>query len=100
MAIMIQLIASIIFFVSLATLGVVLYRKMPVLVTLPKNGHHGFKKPGFVAKLEQQIKAHHFAIFEKKVPLHKFLSKAKVWILRIETKIDHMLHGIRKNAQE
>lgn len=97
---MIQLIAFIIFVISASTTAFILYRKMPALANLPQNGHHGLKKPAVVANLEKKIKEHHTYLFKKKMLLHKILSKARIWIMRIEHYIDTMLHGIRKNAQE
>ena len=97
---MLQLIAFIIFTVSTLAVVFILYKKIPVLVDLPQDGHHGFKKPALIAKIQKKIKHHHFHLFEKQMLLHKFLSKTKVWILKTETKIDHLLHGIRKKAQE
>ena len=97
---MIQLIVFIIFIVSAGGLIFLLYKKVPVLVELPENGHHGIKKPKFVLKIEEKVKEKYLHIFEKKTPLHKLLSKTKVWVLKTETKIDNILHGIRKNAQE
>ena len=97
---MIQLILLVIFFISLFAVFFILYRKLSVLVQLPQNGHHGLKKPKYIMDFEKKIKDHYFHIFEKKVPLHKFLSKARVWILKMENKIEVLLHGIRKNAQE
>ena len=97
---MVQLIALIIFIVSAVVLAFIIYKKIPALVGLPENGHHGLKKPEFIKKIEKKLKEHHFNIFEKQVPLHKILSKTKVWVLKTETKIDNWLHGIRKNAQE
>jgi hypothetical protein len=97
---MVQLIAFIIFIVSLGGLVFILYKKIPILVELPQNGHHGFKKPEFILKIEEKVKEKHFHFFEKQMLLHKLLSFAKVWILKIETKIDHLLHGVRKKAQE
>ena len=73
---------------------------MPALVTLPQNGHHGFKKSEKMVAIEKKIKKFHFDFFRKQVYLHKLLSFAKVWILKLETQIDHLLHGIRKKAQE
>ena len=77
-----------------------LYKKIPILITLPKNGHHGFKKPEIIANLEEKIKQHHFRFFEKQLFLHKVLSKFRILTLKIERKIDEVLHGIRKKAQE
>ena len=97
---MLQLIVFIIFLISVVGILLVLYRKVPALVSLPRNGHHGFKKPQFIARIEKKIKAHHFHFFEKQMLLHKILSFTKVWTLKIETHIDAVLHGIRKKAQE
>src|SRR3989344_2714967 len=97
---MVQLIVFIIFLASLSVIIFILHKKIPVLVSLPQNGHHGLKKPKFISKIEKKVKDTHFHFFEKQMFLHKLLSKAKVWILKTETKIDNLLHGIRKNAQE
>jgi len=96
---MLQLIAFIIFIISLGGVVFILYRKIPVLVALPKNGHHGFKKPEFLSKIEKQIKKHHFHFFTKQMLLHKFLSKIRILALKLERKISELLHGIRKKAQ-
>mgnify|MGYP001559424927 CR=1 FL=1 len=97
---MVQLIAFIIFILSLAGFCFMLYKKIPVLVQLPQNGHHGFKKSEFVLNVEKKLKDFHFDLFKKQVFLHKVLSKCRILILKIEKKIDVLLHGIRKKAQE
>ena len=70
------------------------------MVELPKNGHHGFEKPEFISNVEKKIKERHFHFFEKQMLLHKLLSKSRVFILKIEKKIDTILSSIRKKAQE
>jgi len=97
---MIQLIVLLVLTASLIGILFILYRKIPVLVQLPHNGHHGFKKSKFIANIEKKIRNTHFHFFEKQMLLHKILSWVKVWTLRVETKIDTLLHGIRKKAQE
>ena len=97
---MIQLITFIIFIVSASAIGVMLYKKIPVLTQLPQNGHYGFKKPEAIATLEKKIKAMHFDLFAKQMLLHKLLSKTRLWVLKTERKIDELLHGIRKKAQQ
>lgn len=97
---MIQLVTFIVFVLSSALLVIILYKKIPALVQLPRNGHHGFKKPKFVSRWEKKLKDTHFKVFKKQVVLHKLLSKAKVWILKMENQIDNRLHGIRKNNQK
>ena len=97
---MLQLIAFIIFTVSIAGMLFILFRKAPVLVQLPQNGHHGFKKNETILHIEKRIKELHFSFFKKQVWLHKLLSWIKIQTLKAERKIDELLHGIRKKAQE
>ena len=97
---MVQLIAFIIFLLSALVVAFMLFRKIPVLIELPKNGHHGIKKPELVANAENKVKDFYFHFFEKQILLQKILSFAKVSILKIENKIDILLHGVRKKNQE
>lgn len=97
---MVQLIAFIIFLVSTLVVAFMLVKKIPVLAELPQNGHHGIKKPAVVADIEKKVKDFHFHFFKKQMLLHKVLSFSKVWILKIENKIDVLLHGVRKKSQE
>jgi len=96
----IQLIAFIIFLVSFLGIVFVLYKKAPALARLPQRGHHGFKKSRFIMRIEKKIQDVHFRIFSKQVWLHKLLSWVKVWTLKVETRIDTLLHRIRKKAQQ
>ena len=97
---MVQLITFIIFTVSVLGIVFILYKKIPILVELPKNGHHGIKKPEFIATIEKKIRDRHFHFFEKQMLLHKLLSKSRIFILKVEKKIGDTLYGIRKKAQE
>jgi len=97
---MTQLIALIIFLASVLVIIFVLFKKMPVLGSLPQNGHHGFKKHELILKIENKVKDAYFHLFSKQMLLHRILSKFRLWILKIEKKIDELLHGIRKKAQE
>lgn len=97
---MVQLIVFIILLTSVSVITFILYKKIPALVKLPHNGHTGFKKPEFISKIEKTIKENHFHFFQKQMILHKLLSKTKLWVLKTERKIDILLHGIRKKAQE
>ena len=95
---MIELIILIIFIVSLSVVIFILARKMPALNSLPHNGTTGIKKHHHILELEQKIKEV-LVYFEKQILLHKLLSWTKVITLKIETRVDHLLHRIRKNAQ-
>jgi len=96
---MFELIIAIIFFVSLLGVLFVLYRKLPVLSSLPKNGTSGIKEHHYFLHIEKKVKDF-FLFFEKQIILHKALSFLKVIVLKIETKIDSWLHRVRKNAQK
>jgi len=96
---MIELILFIIFIASLAGILFILARKIPVLITLPQNGHHGIKKHQIILEVENKVKDFLLAI-EKQIFLHKLLSFVKVMTLRLETKVDNLLHSIRKKAQK
>ena len=77
----------------------ILARKVPVLNALPQNGNTGIKKHRIILDAENRIKEV-FIYFEKQLFLHRLLSWVKVIIIKIETKIDNVLHGIRKRAQK
>ena len=97
---MIEFIVVIIFFVSVGGVIAILYKKMPILVTLPQNGSIGFKKHRFISDIENKIREAHVYLFVKQVLLHRTLSWIKIMTLKVESKIDTLLHRIRKKAQE
>lgn len=97
---MVQLIAFIIFIVSLFGIVFILFKKIPILVELPQNGYHGLKKPEFISNMEKRFKDFYFDFFKKQVYLHKALSKIRILVLKLERKIGDLLHGIRKKSQE
>lgn len=96
---MIELIALIIFILSFGGILLILVRKMPILVNLPQNGTTGIKEHRIFLTIEEKIK-NIILYFEKQILLHKVLSFAKVFVLKIETKIDHLLHSLRKKVKE
>ena len=93
---------SIVLAIFICSLGGVLFilaRKIPVLNDLPQNGTTGIRKYHYVIEIEQKIK-NALLYFEKQIFLHKFFSWVKVMTLKIETRVDIILHKIRKKAQE
>jgi len=96
---MFELIILIIFILALGLLLLILLCKIPVLNTLPQNGTTGLKKHHFISDVEDRIKEISI-FFEKKILLHKFLSWVKCMTLKVEVKIDNLLHSIRKKAQQ
>ena len=88
-----------IFFVSFAGVLIMLARKIPVLNGLPQNGTTGIRKHRFILHTEDKIK-NIFVAVEKQILLHKLLSWVKIMTLKLEVRIDRLLHGIRKKAQQ
>ena len=88
-----------IFVISFGGVIFILVKKVSVLATMPKNGTTGFKKHQLILDVENKVKDFFLAI-EKQVFLHKVLSWVKCLTLKIETKIDTLLHHIRKKAQQ
>jgi hypothetical protein len=96
---MIELILFIIFILSLAGVIFIVYKKIPAVSTLPKNGSAGIREHHIISGIEKKVKDILVA-FDKQIWLHKILSWIKIITLKLEVKIDHLLHGIRKNAQK
>ena len=96
---MIELIFFIIFILSFGGVLFILARKIPVLNSLPQNGTTGIRKHQIILDAENKIKEV-LVFFEKQIFFHKFLSWVKVMTLKIETRVDVLLHKIRKKAQQ
>ena len=92
---MVELISIIILIVSLAGIAVILYRKIPILVELPEVVEKPPRENIFLV-INKKIKE----VFPKQIVLQKILSWIKILTLKIETKIDKLLHIVRKKAQK
>jgi len=97
---MFQLILLVIFIVSVFGIVFVLSGKISALKKLPQNGHHGFKKHELIITIEKKVKDSYFHLFSRQMLLQRILSKFRLLILKIEKKIDELLHGIRKKSQQ
>jgi len=96
---MVQLVVTIIFLVSVLAIVFILYRKIPFLVQLPENGSHGLSKGKYILEAEKKLEKF-IKLFTKQIILHKFLSWVRIMTLKVEARIDSILHGIRKKAQQ
>jgi len=97
-----MLIDSIILVIFICSLGgvlLILARKVPVLNSLPQNGTTGIRKHQIILDIENRFKEILIS-FEKQIFFHKFLSWVKIMTLKIETRVDIMLHKIRKKEQQ
>ena len=98
-----ELIATIILFGSLLGMGVLIFRKIPVLVELPevsprkKKG----KAPGFFQReLEKIKKINPFKSFSYEIFLQKILSKIRILSLKTENRTFNWLQKLRERAQK
>ena len=85
--------------VSLAGTLLILTRKLPALSSLPQNGTTGIRQHHIILNIENKIKEIS-VFFEKQIFWHKLLSWVKIITLKLETRIDVLLHKIRKKAQQ
>lgn len=93
-----MLIDSIVLAILVCSIGgalIILVRKIPVLIALPHHGTTGLRKHRLVIDYQEKVK-NILEAFEKQVFLHKLLSWVKIMTLRIEVKVDHLLHDIRR----
>jgi len=91
---MIEIILFIVFVISLVGMGVILYRKIPMLITLPEDKTKiKFKWPS--------ISLPFFGKLNYELYLQKILSKVRVLTLKTENKTSSWLEKLRqKNNQK
>jgi len=96
---MLNLIILIVFLFSLIGIIYIIYKKIPLLKTLPekkdnkinwKTIYLNFKNSSFFKKI----------IFNLDIFLQKFLSRIKILVLKIENKISYWLQKLRKRIQK
>ncbi len=88
---MVELIALIILILSLAWIAYTLWKKIPVLVQLPEI-NEGIQKDNIIGVIKKKIKN----ISLDKLIFLKALSKIRIYILKAEKFIDHLLQKTRK----
>lgn len=94
------IIVSIFFFTGLLGTFVILLKKIPILVELPKNPPANFLE-NFVLNFRKQIiNLSFFKNFSVELYLQKILSRVKVVVLKIENMINHWLRTLRQKSIE
>jgi hypothetical protein len=88
---MAELIATIIFVLSFLGILFIFWRKMPILAQLP-DVHEGMQKDGVMGSIREKAKS----ILPNELHIVKWLSKIRVWILKLEKYIDNLLQKTRK----
>lgn len=92
---MIEVIAKISLLVSLFGMGLILYRKIPILAGLPLSDGKNISPFSPLLKLKEEI----FNSFSLLVVLEKTLRAVKILTLRIENKIASWLESLRQRSQ-
>ena len=94
---MMTLIATIIFFGSFIGMGVILYRKIPLLAELPEVQEElRFKRKLLLIK--EKIKKLKAKLPPIEIILQKILSKIRILILKLENKISVRLEKLREKS--
>ena len=88
---MVQLIVLIIFVLSLLGILLIVWRKMPILAQLP-DVHEGIQKPSAL----NSVRAAARRLLPNELHFVKWLSKIRVWVLKLEKYIDNLLQKTRK----
>lgn len=95
---MIELIALIIFLISLIGMGVIIIRKIPILAELPLEE---IEKPSTLEKIKKKIKNNGtLKSFSGEILLQKLLSKIRIITLKTENKTGVWLTKLRKRSLE
>ncbi len=96
-----EITALITLFLSLASLGYVVGRKVPLLLTFPVQQEGDSMKEIFQkAKGKVQDSVLFKAVSSPSLLLQKLLSKARIFSLRTENKTSQWLEKLRKRSQE
>jgi len=97
---MTELIAIIILVFSLLGMGVIILRKIPILVTLPEVVPKK-KKESLISRLKKEIKKiNPFRNFSYEIFLQKILSKIRILSLKTENRTFRWLQKLREKSKK
>ena len=91
---MLEIIAIIIFLISVGGIALIIYRKIPLLLQLPKTKEVSQPEDSFVLQLKESAKE----MIPDKKNLQKILSKIRILTLKAEKFIDTILQKLRKKS--
>ena len=98
-----ELIAIIILLCSVVGIGVIIFRKIPVLVELPEVSPRKKRQkvPGFFQKgIEKIKKIGPFKSFSFEIFLQKLLSKIRILTLKTDNKTSNWLQKLREKSKK
>jgi hypothetical protein len=95
---MAELIAIIILVCSLIGMGVIVFRKIPILLTLPEDLP---QKESFISKLKERLKKlNPFRNFSYEIFLQKVLTKIRILSLKADNKTFNWLQKLREKYKK
>ena len=95
---MAELIATIILIFSFFGMGVIVFKKIPVLLTLPEILP---QKESFISKLKERLKKlNPFRNFSYEIFLQKILTKIRILSLKTDNKTFNWLQKLREKYQK
>ena len=95
---MLELIAVIILVCSLIGMGVIIFRKIPVLLTLPEIS---LQRESFISKIKEKLKKlNPFKNFSYEVFLQKILTKIRILSLKTDNKTFNWLQKLREKSKK
>ena len=94
---MIELIFLIILICSLAVIGVILFRKIPLLLELSETVPFYFSWRAFLPKIKNSLP---FKEFSAEIFLQKILSKIRILTLKTDSKTSSWLQKLRARSQK
>ena len=79
-------------------MGVILFRKIPVLLTLPENLP---QKESFISKVKERLKrANSFRNFSYEIFLQKILTKIRILSLKVDHHTFNWIQKLREQSKE
>ncbi len=96
---MTELISFIIFICSFIIIGVIVFRKLPILIQLPETTYPQvqLKEVFNLRKIGELTSSKHFSF---NILLQKIVSKIRILVLKTDTKTSNLLQKLREKSQK
>lgn len=97
---MIEIIAIIILVISLFGMGIIIFRKIPILAELPEISEGRSKENIWLRLKNKVLNLSFFKSFSFEIFLQKILSKIRVLTLKTDNQTSNWLQRLRERAQK
>lgn len=96
-----EAVAGVILFFSLLGVGIIIFRKIPLLAELSEAPADRAQRGSISLNLKEKVKAlNPFKYFPYEIFLQKILSKIRILTLKTENKTGSWLQGLRERTQK